>query len=155
MLRTSQCSGDPRLAEKSLMSPLAPRNAAASIIAVARFASRTGQRHGKLSAALAGAFLALRVGVGKESADRQQQNGAQPQSQPGSHQQSCRLSHRNRCHQHQKQRQAAPHAIRIAEQKTDDCKKREKSMDAHSRRPSNGPAELTSHAYILIVEGRT
>ena len=39
---------------------------------------RTGQRQGKLPASLAGALLTFRVSVGKESANGQEQNGAQP-----------------------------------------------------------------------------
>ena len=73
---------------------------------------RTGQRHGKLPAALVGILLALGIGVGKQPADGQQQNRAQPQSQPRRHQQPRRLAHRDRRHQHEEQAQAARHAVR-------------------------------------------
>ncbi len=90
----------------------------------------TGQSHGKLPAALAGAFLALRIGVGKQSADGQQQNGAQPQSQPGSHQHPRRLAHQHGEDNHQKQGQAARRPVGRIEDQAKDGQKREKSMDA-------------------------
>ena len=62
------------------MSPPAPRNAAASISAVTQVGQRAGEREGKLAGALVGILLALGIGVGKQSADGKQQNGAQPQA---------------------------------------------------------------------------
>ena len=116
---------------------------------------RTGQRQGKLPAALAGALLAFRVGVGKQSADGQQQNGAQPQSQPCGHQQPRRLAHHHCSHQHKEQPQAAPNAVRAAQRQANGLPEAGKRHGRASRRPSSGPAELTSHAYKMIVECRT
>ncbi len=92
---------------------------------------RTGQRHGKLPAALVGVLLAFGIGVGKQAADGQQQNGAQPQSQPRRHQQPRGLPHHHRRHQHQKQAQAARHAVGSAQPQANDRQQREKGVDAH------------------------
>jgi hypothetical protein len=91
----------------------------------------TGQRHGKLSAALAGAFLTFRVRVGKHSADGQQQNGAQPQTQPCRYHQPRRLAHYYCGHQHKKQSQAAPNAVGTAQRQANQRQKRKEKMDAN------------------------
>jgi hypothetical protein len=92
---------------------------------------RTCQSQAKLSAALVGAFLAFRVGIGKHSADGQQKNGAQPQSQPSGHQQPRRLAHGYGSHQNHEQSQAAQNAGRAAQRQANGGQKREKDVDAH------------------------
>ena len=112
------------------MSPPAPKNATASSKRGGQIGQRTGQRHGKLAAALIGVLLALGVGVGKQAADGQQQNGAQPQAQPCGHQQARGLAHDDRGHHHQKQAQSARPAVRGAEHQADDSQQGEEGVDA-------------------------
>ena len=58
----------------------------------------TGERDGKLPYAGVCVFLALGIGVGEESADGEEENGAQAQSEPGGDEQACGLPYRDgRC----------------------------------------------------------
>ena len=58
--------------------------------------NRSDECHGELAEALVRGFLAFGVGVGEESADREQKHGAQLEIQIGSHHQARGFAHHHR-----------------------------------------------------------
>ena len=90
----------------------------------------TGQRHGKLAAAAVGALLAFRIGVGEESADGEQENGADAQTKPCGDQDAGGFTHHHGGYQDQEKAQAARHAVRGAEQQAHHRQQREEGVDA-------------------------
>ena len=116
---------------KSGTSPLAPRIDGGQHQRRRPVGQRAGQRNGKLSAALVGNLLALRIGVGKQSADGQQKHGAQAKPEPGSHQQARGLAHRHGGHKDEEQSQAALPAVSGADAEADQGEQREEDVDAH------------------------
>ena len=105
--------------------------AAASGKRRAQVCQRPRQRQRKLPGAPVGVLLAFGVGVGKQAADRKQQNGAQPQSQPCRHQQPRGLAHHDG--RHEKNKRASPRgqpsAAADGEQHQD--QQREEDVEAH------------------------
>ena len=92
---------------RSLTSPPAPMNAAASARPVAQIDDGAGERHGKLAEALIGVFLAFRIGVGEEAADGEQQDGAKAQAKIGSHDEARNFSHEYRRDEDKEEPEAA------------------------------------------------
>ena len=122
--------------------------AAAAVSAAAQLASGPASARTNCPAAVIGFFLALRVGVGKQAADGQQQNGAQAQTQPCRNQQARGFAHGNGGHEKKKERQSARPPVCAADGKQHQNEQRKEDVDAQSPRPSIGPAGLTSRAYI-------
>ena len=91
---------------------------------------RPGEGEDELGASLAGAFLALRVGVGEEAADGQQQHGAQTQAEPGRGDEAGGLADQDRGNKNEKQHEAAAHSVFGAERKTDQGEQGEEGVDA-------------------------
>ena len=91
-----------------------------------------GEAEDKLGGSLGRAFLAFRVGVGKESADGEQEDGAQAETEPGGDNEAGRLADQNRRNQHQEEAQAATDAFlfRSAERQADQRQQGEEGVDA-------------------------
>ena len=90
---------------------------------------RAGEGDGELAAALVGVLLAFRVGVGKQAADGEQQNGAQAKIEPGGNQEPCGFAHDDGGHEDKKSKAARP-AVVGADAQKDKGEQREEDVDA-------------------------
>jgi len=114
---------------------------------------RTGQREDKLAAALTRDLLTLGIGVGKQAANGQEQNGTEAKAQPRRRDDPCRLTHGHGRHKKKKKHKGARPTVRTADGKQNQDEQREEDVDAHLHtQPSaqrNGPATHRS----IVEEG--
>ena len=103
---------------------------AASTSAVARLAIGPASARANCPTPWLAILLALGVGVGKQAADGQQENGAQAKAEPCGDQQPGNFAHDDGGHQNEEQAEAAPPAVGSAEAETHHGQQREKGMDA-------------------------
>ena len=92
---------------------------------------RTGQRKDELPAALIGDLLALRIGVGKQAADGQQQDGAEAKAQPCRRHEARCFTHGDGRYKKKKKGQRARPAVSAADGEEHQDEQREKDVDAH------------------------
>ena len=92
---------------------------------------RTGKRQHKLPAAMIGGFLALRIGVGKQTADGQKQDGAEAKTQPRRHNETRGFAHGHSRHQKKKESQRARPSVCAADGEQHQHQQREEDVDAH------------------------
>ncbi len=141
---------------KRRMSPPAPVKVAARTRVVARLASGPVKARKNWRAALADALLALGIGVGEETADGQQQNGAQAQAEPGGDHEAGGFADQDGGDQHQEEAQAATHAAAVggaerqADQGQDGKEGVDAQLDAHPAAQRNCPA---THGSIVAGRG--
>ncbi len=91
---------------------------------------RAGESDGELADALIRVFLAFGVGVGKEAADGQHENRAQPQAEPCGDEEARDFAHDHGGDEDKKKADAAQPALRGAEAKAHHRQEQEKRVDA-------------------------
>ena len=95
-----------------------------------------------------------RVGIGEESADGQEQDGAEAQSQPRSNQETGGFAHGDGGYQQEEESQSAGNALWAAHGKEHQDQEREEDVDAdldtHPPAKRNRP---TAHG-LIVVEWR-
>ncbi len=114
---------------------------------------RTGKRQNKLPGAVIGFFLAFRIGVGEQSADGQQEDGAQAQTQSRGNHETGGLAHGDGGYEEDEESQSARPALGAAHGKKHQHQERkedvEADLDTHPAAKRNGPS-----AHSSIVEGK-
>ena len=124
------CGSDERLAEQADVAPCAQKGGCQNH-GRGGVGNRTGKCDSELTRVLVGFFLALGIGVGKQSANGQKENCAQPKAKPGCHQQARRFPYNHRRCEYQEQANAAQDSVRGAENQAHDRQQREKGVDAY------------------------
>ena len=92
---------------------------------------RAGGGENELTRAAVGDFLAFRVGVGKEAADGEKEDGAEAQAEPRGHEKACGFAHHHGGHKQKENCEAARPAVGTADGEEHEDEQREEDVDAH------------------------
>lgn len=94
-----------------------------------RIGDRAGKGHGELANALIGVLLAFRIGIGEESADGEQEHGAEAQAETRGDDEAGGFADEDGEYDDEEEAEAARPAFRGADAKADEGEQREKGVD--------------------------